>query len=196
MPQRAARLGHAWAIAIALCLSAFAAPAVAAPPVTAWSATLTGGQAALAYSGTRATLDAAGNVYVLGRVDNGVNHDYLTVKYDSAGVELWRAVANGAANAEDEPAGIAVDGQGNVFVTGTSANEDRNLPGLDRRPDILTVKYDAAGSEMWRATAKGRAATHRALALDDEGSAFVLGLSGEAPGSLLLIKYRSDGSEQ
>ena len=69
--------------------------------------------------------------------------DYGTSAYSNEGVPLWThsysgdAVNNGAR-------AIAVDGQGNVFVTGASAAE-----GGGGEPDYATIKYSNAGVPLW-----------------------------------------------
>ena len=55
-------------------------------------------------------MDAAGNVYVTG-LGQGVsgNFDYVTIKYDAVGTEIWRTEYNGTGNSLDEAHAIAVD---------------------------------------------------------------------------------------
>src|SRR5882672_4559415 len=68
-------------------------------------------------------VDVSGNVYVTGKsAGNGTNYDYATVKYNSSGTLLWAARYDGpAGNGMDVAKSIAVDGAGNVYVTGGSA---------------------------------------------------------------------------
>src|SRR5206468_166081 len=67
------------------------------------------------------TVDGSGNVYVTGTTrTSGNNWDYATVKYNSGGQQQWAAVYNGPGNDDDEAAAIAVNGLGNVYVTGFS----------------------------------------------------------------------------
>jgi hypothetical protein len=116
-------------------------------------------------------LDAAGNLYVTGTsTGSGTNHDYATIKYDAAGTEQWVRRYDGPstvlANDYDRAAALAVDVNGNVFVTGNSSG------------DFATVKCDAAGTEMWvrrYGTAAGDWAT--AIAVDASGNAYVSGSS-------------------
>ncbi len=80
-------------------------------------------------------LDTSGNVYLTGSsVKIGQYEDYLTVKYDSAGNLLWFVRYNGPGNAIDQPADLALDGKGNLVVTGLSD------PGVDVY-DYTTIKY-------------------------------------------------------
>ncbi|MCK4403992.1 MAG: alpha/beta fold hydrolase [candidate division Zixibacteria bacterium] len=75
----------------------------------------------------------SGNVYVSGYSWGGLKpascEDFGTVKYDSDGNQLWVRRYNGPGNGDDEAWGIAVDGSGNVYVTGGSAG------------DYATIKY-------------------------------------------------------
>jgi len=118
-------------------------------------------------------LDAAGNIYVTGQsTGDGTNHDYATIKYDAAGTEIWVRRYDGPstvfANDYDRAAALAVDAGGNVFVTGNSSD------------DFATVKYDAAGTEIWVRRYNGPAAGGdwaTAIAVDAAGNSYVSGSS-------------------
>jgi alpha-tubulin suppressor-like RCC1 family protein len=81
-------------------------------------------------------LDAAGNAYVTGTSYRGENggYDYATVKYDPQGAESWVIRYEGPG--DDIPNAIALDQEGNVYVTGYSEKS----PGADE--DYLTIKYE------------------------------------------------------
>jgi uncharacterized delta-60 repeat protein len=134
-------------------------------------------------------VDSSGNVYVTG-LGWGLDTlpDYTTVKYDSAGQEQWVAHYNGPGNGQDEAYAIAIDGSGNVYVTGASLGSG---PGRD----YATVKYNSAGQEQWVARYPGPIAW--AIAVDSSGNVYVTGES--AGGSTVdygTIKYNSAGQEQ
>ncbi len=139
--------------------------------------------------------DASGNVYIVGTVRNMLSSDdYITIKYNSAGVEQWSAEFNGTFNSRDAGDGIAVDALGNVYVTGGS----RSI-GTER--DFATIKYNSAGEQQWIAYYHGliTEASDEAndIAVDDEGNIYVTGESESNSGyDFTTIKYNNDGEEQ
>jgi len=141
-------------------------------------------------------VDSSGNVYVtgLGWCCPGTFPDYTTVKYDSAGQQQWVAYYNGPGNSQDEAYAIAIDGSGNVYVTGHS-------PAANLAPDYATIKYDSAGQEQWVARYNGPGDwvdQARAIAVDSSGNVYVTGNS-DGTNSLrdyATIKYNSAGQEQ
>jgi uncharacterized delta-60 repeat protein len=135
-------------------------------------------------------IDSAGNVYITGRSNYGAGSDFLTAKYDASGNELWRAMANGAGNNIDQPYALAIDANGNVFVTGDSYNGGHS--------GMLTVKYNASGVEQWRMVATdgvGASVSARALVVDSAGDVIVTGLSYTGS-DFLTVKYNAAGVEQ
>ena len=87
-------------------------------------------------------LDAAGNVYVVGEKDSFTGpKDYVIIKYDANGVEQWSYVYDGTSGSEDIARAVAVDGSGNVYVTGESQGGSYSL--------ATTLKLDSAGNLLW-----------------------------------------------
>ncbi|HAY34502.1 MAG TPA: SBBP repeat-containing protein, partial [Ignavibacteria bacterium] len=83
-------------------------------------------------------VDNAGNVYVTGKSQGGAsNSDFVTIKYNSSGDQLWLRSYNGPGNGIDNAVAIAVDVNENVYVTGTSWS------GVNY--DIASIKYNALG---------------------------------------------------
>src|SRR5258708_5669076 len=63
--------------------------------------------------------DSSGNVLVTGySIGIGSGNDYATIAYSAAGLPLWTNPYNGPGNSGRYPPTLAVDGVGNVFVTG------------------------------------------------------------------------------
>src|SRR3989344_6368906 len=59
-------------------------------------------------------LDASGNTYVTGLgLGASGNFDYITIKYDPTGAQVWRSEYNGPGNSLDDAHAITVDGSGN-----------------------------------------------------------------------------------
>jgi len=61
------------------------------------------------------------------------HYDYVTIKYNQYGQEVWVSRYDGPGYGDDEAYAIAVDNKGNVYVTGTSEN------------DYATIKYPQPG---------------------------------------------------
>jgi len=125
-------------------------------------------------------VDASGNVVVTGTTygTNSMSDDYYTAKYAAAdGALLWEKRYNGPANHDDRPSALAVDGSGNVVVTGISFNSSTNH-------GCYTAKYAAAdGALLWEKLYNDRANTSAsALAVDGSGNVVVTGGSGWATG--------------
>ena len=137
------------------------------------------------------TADASHNVYVTGSSHFGLTTDYFTVKYDANGVEQWRQATRGAVDGNYLGKALAVDGLGNVYVSGFGSGQGGT--------DCLTVSYDATGTERWRATCNYLLSTSytdiSAIALDGSGDVYVTGTTF-APNvfEFVTIKYSSSGS--
>ena len=142
-------------------------------------------------------IDDFGNVYVTGTTNGhgpGSDFDYGTIKYNSAGQQQWLATYNGPMDGWDQARGIAVDGSGNVYVTGRSEGLGTG------RFDYATVKYNPSGQEQWVARYNGPGNDWdgaEAIAVDGSGNVYV---TGESVGSNVFdyatIKYDSSGQQQ
>lgn len=109
--------------------------------------------------------DSLGDVIVTGQgitTTSTQTNDYVTVKYNSAGVFQWAARYNGAGNNHDYAYAVALDDSLNIFVTGSSKGTSGTLY------DIATVKYDAAGNEKYVLIYNGAASK------DDAGNAIAV----------------------
>jgi uncharacterized delta-60 repeat protein len=140
-------------------------------------------------------VDGSGNVYITGSSKGGgTNEDYATIKYNSAGVQQWVARYNGPGNQEDGANSLAVDGSGNVYVTGYSVGSGTDF-------DYATIKYNSAGVQQWVARYNGPGNSTdgaSSLAVDGSGNVYITGTStGSGTGrDYTTIKYNSVGVEQ
>jgi uncharacterized delta-60 repeat protein len=138
-------------------------------------------------------VDGSNNVIVTGYSDGGgYNYDYATIKYSSAGVPLWTNRYNGPGNSDDYAQAVAVDGNGDVIVTGYSSGSDL---------DYATIKYSSDGAPLWTNRYNGPGnGTDYAFAVAVDGSNNVIVTGGSGAGSYpntysdyATIKYSSAG---
>ena len=165
-----------------------------------WEATYNGSADGHDY-GIDISLDHLGNVYVTGESHGVVNgfdtgKDYLTIKYDSQGNELWtkRFYGNTAFTTEnyDTPNAIAVDISGNVYVTGASWADGQS------NHDCLTIKYDTNGNLIWTARydQAGPGSFGKDVKVDVGGNVYVFGSEPSVTGSdFVIIKYDPSGNQ-
>jgi hypothetical protein len=163
-------------------------------------------QWAVTYNGTANTLDwanaiavdAAGNVYITGqskgelvrrRVHGGnitykTGWDFVTIKYNPAGVALWIDRYNGPANTDDIPTSLVLDASANVYVTGA------------RGASALTIAYSTTGTKLWTAV-NTAATTNTSIAVDPGGNIVTGGYDhSTANGSVVwfITKYTAAGT--
>jgi hypothetical protein len=135
---------------------------------------------------TAIAVDGNGNVVVTGEsAGSAGNADYATIKYSGAGVPLWTNRYNGPGNDYDGAWAVAVDGSGNVLVTGESI-------GSNFFSDITTIKYSSVGVGLWTNRYNGPAEDYdygQAIAADNNGNVFVTGVSWAA--DFLRLRDRS-----
>jgi len=159
----------------------------------AWAVRYDGPQH-LSDSANDIALDGSGNVYVTGgSAVSGGPPDYVTIKYNAAGQQQWRADFSGGANTANFANAIALDGSGNVYVTGIGW-------GYGNDSDYGTVKYNSSGEQQWVARYDGpghNLDTAMAIAVDPSGNVYV---TGRSTGSgtdydYATIKYNPSGQE-
>ncbi|WP_434042540.1 MULTISPECIES: hypothetical protein [Sorangium] len=134
-------------------------------------------------AGTGVAVDGAGNIVLVGwfsgRIGFGGEKDLLTVaksdlfvaKLDPSGDHVWSKSAN-ATNAA-EALGVAVDGAGNVLVTGSfrssvTLGESPRTTAGDK--DVLLIRLDENGVPLWSEDYGDDA--------DQEGAAIAVDLAG------------------
>lgn len=139
--------------------------------------------------------DAAGNTYATGTFSgitatfgsitltnadpNGFNRDIFVAKYDTDGNVLWAKSAGGTGN--DAGNAIAVDGDGNVYITGEfKGTADFSGTSLSQTnantEEIFVAKYNSSGTMQWakRAGGVGRDWGY-GIAVDQDGAVYVTG---------------------
>jgi uncharacterized protein (TIGR03437 family) len=151
------------------------------------------------------TTDAQGNVYVAGltyssdfpvtagafQTKFGGTCDAFVTKFGSDGAMLWATFLGGIL--DDWATGIALDGAGNVLVTGWTRSANFPLAnaiqstldnGASDDYDAFVAKLDPTGSKLLYSTFLGGAADDGAagIAVDASGNAYVAGTSNSASG--------------
>jgi Beta-propeller repeat len=135
------------------------------------------------------TLDQSGNIYVTGLSNATLTTDFINpltgsdvfvAKLNNAnGTTLWSRTLE--TPQQDEARSIAVDLQGNVYVTGTTLG---TLPGQTSagNVDSFLVKYDTSGGLQWlKQFGSAGLDESQAVAVDRSGRIY---LTGETTGSL------------
>jgi hypothetical protein len=145
------------------------------------------------------TTDMSGYIYLTGTnyTPQGGNYAFITVKYNTNGVQQWLANYIGPYGT-GESNDIAVDKQGNVYITGYTINNDPNASRY-----FITIKYNSSGAQQWVRTygAAGQFGSYalggRANTLDDSANVYVTGnIQGGGSPYFTTIKYNSNGVQQ
>jgi hypothetical protein len=134
-------------------------------------------------------VDGSGNVFVTGRLMTGSSYDYATIKYSNAGAPLWTNRYDGPGNTDDAASSLALDGSGNVFVTGGSGRITNHTHLIN----YATVAYSSEGVPLWtnRYPGSGYGETYAtSVAVDGSGNVFV---TGSSDGDYVTIQYSNAG---
>lgn len=140
-----------------------------------------------------ASLDPQGNLAVLGATSvpsSGGIDDAKVVKYDGAGATLWTRRFTISDVSDDEPADIATDPSGAVYITGTSFTS-----GFPEGPAVsFLAKYDATGAPSFAIT--GHGAGGSSVEANGTGVATLGSTTDEngGPGGTFVAKLNFDGS--
>ena len=136
-------------------------------------------------------VDGSGNAYVTGTFEETVSFgshsltangrsDLFVAKLSPSGNWLWAVKAGGPSY--DIVSGIAVDGEGNIFVTGffrfsaSFGSFNLTATGEAGREDIFAAKLDSSGNWLWAVNAGGTYLDiAKGIAVDGEGNAYVTG---------------------
>ncbi len=146
--------------------------------------------------GNAIAVDAAGNVYVAGDSSNswgsplnahaGGMNDIFVDKLNSSGVRQWHTYMGGPSG--DQGIGIAVDGSGDLYVTGISQTTWSNPINAYSGGsfDAFVAKLNNSGSFLWNTFLGGlNTDLGRAITLDGNGTVYVAGVSQSTWGSPL-----------
>jgi hypothetical protein len=146
--------------------------------------------------GSAIAADKKGNVYITGSIaGNATETDIISIKYDKNGDSMWVRIYNGPGNGFDRANAIAVDDDGNTYVTGVSAGNGTGL-------DITTIKYDEDGDLEWVQRYNGANNSTdeaQALTIDTRGNVYVTGSVDQGNGNfrdIVTIKYNKAGQQQ
>jgi len=137
---------------------------------------------------TALAVDNSGNVYVTGYSGFYPYYYYATIKYASNGDTLWVRAYGGPVGEYNLASALALDGSGNVYVTGVSDGGPSD--------DYATIKYAPNGDTLWvrRYNGPGNFTDAAlALAVDDSGNVYVTGASYGVFDDFATIKYAPDG---
>jgi len=144
--------------------------------------------------GRGVAIDSVDNVYVTGSTESygAGQSDVFLLKYDAAGEfqysQTWGGPGNDYGNA------VAVDGSGNVYVTGVTAGNSTTAQ------EIFLLKYNPLGnllfSRVWGGSLNSYASD---ITVDSAGNVYVSGytyIGGVTQGvaSALLLKFDSAGN--
>ncbi len=141
------------------------------------------------------TTDDSGYIYITGQSrGSGTLNDYCTIKYNTNGDTMWVARYNGPGNGADVAYGVAVDGAGNVYVTGKSTGTGTDF-------DYATLKYNVSGELQWVARNNGPGNSSdaaQAIVVDNTGNSYVTGANVGAgtDSDFVTIKYNTSGTEE
>lgn len=136
-----------------------------------------------------------GKIYITGYsgfAGDASHEDMLTIAYDSFGDTLWYADYSFGTTTNQEYAGdIAVDNNGNAYITGVGV-------GIGGNNDALTVKYTPGGMDEWAKYHNGPTNNSDrgfAITTDNNGNVYVAGTESDGADGLdyVVIKYNSAG---
>lgn len=111
----------------------------------------------------------------------GGSRDAYVTSFDAAGVHRWKKIFGGSES--DTAYGVAVDGDGNVTLTGEydgTSDFGGGSVTSKGRSDVFVVSVDSAGAYRWQKTLGGTYFdAANAIAADSGGNVYVAGYFGE-----------------
>jgi hypothetical protein len=145
------------------------------------------------------TFDRDNNIFVTGYTCSSVSsgsENYITIKYNSNGVQRWVSTYDGPGAGTDIAKSIVTDSNNNVIVTGYSK-------GADCGYDYCTIKYSRnSGAQSWVARYDGTGHSDdiaNAMVISNEDEIIVTGssCSGESAGTedYVTIRYNDNNGD-
>ncbi len=170
-----------------------------------WTATFNrSGTAETVFEGV-AVDESTGDIYLAGACRPGTQYwDGLLVKYSAAGALIWSFTYDGKAGGDDQFLDVAVDGAGNVLVTGYHSVA-KNPFYATYNEDIYVGKYGPAGNLDWNKSYGSETGVDfyrdlgYAIAVDEADDVYVAGtlvstVADSMRTSRWIRKYRSSGN--
>ena len=138
-------------------------------------------------------IDDLGNIYITGYAGAaGEGYNMYTMKLDDDLNLLWDDSYNYSGSYDDRAYGMALDGSGNVIVTGCSDLGSGNT-------QFTTLKYNSTGTLQWTATEdiSNSGDTARAVVVDANNNIYISGsFSNGSNQDIKTIKYSDGGSKK
>ena len=138
--------------------------------------------------------DGDGNFYITGQTGTGTTNPNLKlVKLDSNLNIVWEKTYDGSGK-EDMGNSLAINGDGEVYVTGFTKNSDGSQ-------DMLTLRYLSDGTASWTRVIKplhplGKAQGKK-VAVDENGHVYIAGETQlNANPDMLVLGYDTSGFKQ
>ncbi|MBK7254404.1 MAG: SBBP repeat-containing protein [Ignavibacteria bacterium] len=141
-------------------------------------------------------LDDSGNVYVTGESDDGAalgGINWVTIKYNTNGQMKWKRSLNWIGNKTDEPFGMSIDKERNIYVVGFGITSS-----VYRQ--MVTIKYSSNGDSLWTKVYRTSPTTHDwgySVVTDDSLNVYSSGYGILPLGNeIVTIKYDLKGNEK
>jgi hypothetical protein len=138
--------------------------------------------------GSNVAVDSGGNVYLTGNFEQTVDlgggsitsrglWDTFVTSFTAAGAHRWQRVLGGTE--DDTGRGVAVDGSGNIYLTGGFSGT-ADLGGGDvtswSRTDIFVTSFTSTGVHRWQKALRGDGRDSGAgVAVDGSGNVYLTG---------------------
>jgi hypothetical protein len=144
-------------------------------------------------------LDKTGNAYVSGTTYREGAFAYTIIKYSPDGTQLWMSKYH--AERSSSAARLVLDGSGNAYIGGQTCRvpDPANLDSC-LNVDLVAVKYDPNGRQIWEATYdNGFHDFFESMTVDNAGNVSVTGTSegGRADAfDFVTVQYDKNGTQR